>query len=193
MNTAILSLWGLWDTIYQNCSRLQYVEKGKNIFRVVFLRYHGESLTTMSGHTIKSGDLILKLHIHNYLFANLCKGMKSDTRMILLLRRQIMDSLPTLALYLASHPRADEIKGVVGTTMLHKGVEQLGFSISDVPMNWFFRYKRWYLRLMLQIIHPDGMKRLETLDKNIPLQRVFMTKEELLSRYLAPQQIGEKR
>ncbi|MGD8189731.1 YkoP family protein [Brevibacillus ginsengisoli] len=187
MNTGILSLWGIWDTIYQNCSRLQYIEKGKNIFRVVTLHYSGEPLTTSSKQTIESGHLIIKLHIHNYLFANLCRGIKNDTRMILLLRRQITESLPMLAAFLAAHPRADEIKGIVGTTMLYKGVEQLGFSISDVPMTWFFRYKRWYLRLMLRIIHPDGIKRLKTFDKNIPLKRVYMSKEELLNRYLTSQ------
>lgn len=191
MNTGILSIWGIWDTIYQNCTRLQYVDKGKNIFRVVTLRYRGEPLTTLSNQTIESGHLILKLHIHNYMFANLCKGIKSDTRMILLLRRQIMESLPTLAAYLAEHPRSNEIQGIVGTTMLHKGVEPLGFSISDVPMNWFFCYKRWYLRLMQRIIHPDGMKRLETFDRNLPLKRVYMSKEELFKRYLIPQQMGE--
>lgn len=191
MNAGILSLWGIWDTIYQSCTRLTYIEKGRNIFRVVFLRYRGESLQTDSNYTIKQGDFILKIHIHNYMFANLCKGVKNDTRMILLLRRQILNSLPQLANYLASHPRVDEIKGIVGTTMLHKGIEPIGFSISDVPMNRFFRYKRWYLRLMLRIIHPDGMKRLETFDRNLPLKRVYMSKEELFKRYLNQQQMGE--
>lgn len=191
MKSGILSLWGLWDSIYQACSRLEYVEKGKNIFRVVILRYRGENLTTVNEQVIESGHLIVKLHIHNYLFAYLCKEIKSDTRMILLLRRKIIESLPPLAAYLAKHPRVHEIKGIVGTTMLHKGVEPLGFSISDVPMTKYFRYKRWYLRLMLRIIHPDGMRRLETFDKTIPLKRVYMSKEELLNRYLTPEQMGE--
>lgn len=184
MNAGILSLWGIWDSVYQSCTRLTYIEKGQNIFRVVCLRYRGEQLLIDSNSTIKHGDLILKIHIHNYLFANLCKGVKNETRMILLLRRHILHSLPQLAEYLASHPRVDEIKGIVGTTMLYKGVEPIGFSISDVPMTWFFRYKRWYLRLMLRIIHPDGMRRLETFDRNLPLKRVYMSKEDLFKRYL---------
>ncbi len=191
MNSGILSIWGLWDSIYQSCSRLEYIEKGKNIFRVVLLRYRGESLVTSTQKVIQSGDLILKIHIHNYLFANLCKGIKNDTRMILMLRRHIIESLPQLAAYLATHPQAEQIKGIVGTTMLYKGVEPLGFSISDVPMTLFFRYKRWYLRLMLRIIHPNGVKRLETFDRNLPLKRVYMSKEELFNRYLTTQLTGE--
>lgn len=191
MNAGILSLWRIWDTIYQNCTRLTYIEKGRNIFRVVLLRYRGEKLITDSNNKIEQGDLILKIHIHNYLFAHHCKGVKNDTRMILLLRRHILNSLPQLAAYLATHPKVDEIKGIVGTTMLHKGIEPIGFSISDVPMNWFFRYKRWYLRLMLRIIHPDGMRRMETFDRNLPLKRVFMSKDELFQRYLNQQQMGD--
>ncbi|QRG66095.1 YkoP family protein [Brevibacillus choshinensis] len=183
MNSSLLVLWGLWDDVYQRCTRLKYIEKGANIFRVVPLRYRGETLVTSDNQTIFNGDLIVKIHIHNYYFATLCKGVKDDLRVALLLRRQIMVSLPKLAAYLESMPERERIKGIVGTTMLHKGVQPLGFSISDVPMNWFFRYKRWYLRLLLRIVHPDGKKRVQTWNHEMPLKRVYMSKEALLKRY----------
>ncbi len=187
MNTGILMLWGVWDTIYQRCTRLRYIDKGNNIFRIVLLRYRGEPLVTTDQRVICHGDLILKLHIHNYYFATLCKGVKDDLRVALLLRHHIMRSLPQLAAYLDGHEERDRIKGVVGTTMLHKGVKPLGFSISDVPMTWFFRYKRWNLRLMVRLIHPDGKRRIERWDHEMPLKRVYMSKEELLRRYLPRQ------
>lgn len=183
MNTGLLMLWGYWDSIYQRCTRLRYVEKGNNIFRIVLLRYRGEPLITSDQRIINPGDLILKLHIHNYYYATLCKGIKNDLRLALLLRRHIMLSLPKLAAYLERLERREEIKGIVGTTMLHKGVEPLGFSISDVPMTWFFRYKRWYLRLMLRIIHPEGKRRVQSWKQEMPLKRVYMSKDQLLGRY----------
>lgn len=183
MNTGLLMLWGYWDSIYQRCTRLRYVEKGNNIFRIVLLRYRGEPLITSDQRIINHGDLIVKLHIHNYYFATLCKGIKDDLRLALLLRRHIMLSLPKLAVYLERLERREEIKGIVGTTMLHKGVEPLGFSISDVPMTWFFRYKRWYLRLMLRIIHPEGKRRVQSWKQEMPLKRVYMSKDQLLGRY----------
>ncbi len=191
MNSAILSLWGVWDYIYQRCSRLQYVEKGRNIFRIVVLRYRGEPLTTTDDRHIRPGDLILKLHLHNYHFAKLCRGMRDETRIVLLLRKHILESLPQLAVFLASLPQVDEIKGVVGTTMIHKGAEPLGFSVSDVPMTWFFRYKRWYLKLMVRLIHPDGKRKLRRFDHSQPLKRVYISKEELFRRYLPTGQPGE--
>jgi hypothetical protein len=194
MNTGILMLWGVWDTIYQRCTRLRYIDKGNNIFRIVLLRYRGEPLVTTDQRVICQGDLILKLHIHNYYFATLCKGVKDDLRVALLLRHHIMRSLPQLAAFLDGLEERDRIKGIVGTTMLHKGVKPLGFSISDVPMTWFFRYKRWYLRLMVRLIHPDGKRRIERWDYNMPLKRVYMSKEELLRRYLPrqPEPAGDR-
>lgn len=183
MNSSLLMLWGLWDDVYQRCTRLRYIEKGANIFRVVPLRYRGETLVTSDNQKIYNGDLIVKIHIHNYYFATLCKGVKDDLRLALLLRRHIMLSLPKLAAYLETMAERESIKGIVGTTMLHKGVQPLGFSISDVPMNWFFRYKRWYLRLLLRIIHPDGKRRVQTWNHEMPLKRVYMSKEALLERY----------
>lgn len=183
MNAGILSLWAAWDMIYQRCTRLQYISKGQNIFRIVVLRYRGEPLLTHDNCRIQSGDLIIKLHIHNYYLATLCKGIKNDTRMILLLRKLIMDSLPQLASFVAAHPRLAELKGIVGTTMLTKGGEHLGFTITDTPDTWFFRYKRWYLKLMLRVIHPEGSKRLQR-SQHMQLKRVFMSKEELFRRYL---------
>ncbi|CAM5785279.1 YkoP family protein [Brevibacillus borstelensis] len=187
MNTGILILWGIWDELYQRCTRLRYIEKGNNIFRIVRMRYRGEPLVTSDNRVISKGDLILKLHIHNYYFATLSKGVKDDLRVALLLRQQIMRSLPQLASYLNNMEERDEIKGIVGTTTLSKGVTPLGFSISNVPMSWFFRYKRWYLKLMIRFIHPDGKKRMKTWDQDVPLKRVYMSKEELLRRYLMQQ------
>ncbi|MBW5469626.1 hypothetical protein GPJ61_17440 [Brevibacillus formosus] len=192
MNTSLLMLWGYWDEIYQRCTRLTYIEKGKNIFRVVVLRYRGEPLVTTDNCIIHEGDLILKLHIHNYYFATLCKEVKDELRVALLLRRHILQSLPQLATFLNSMENKDQIKGIVGTTMLHKGVKPLGFSISDVPMSWFFRYKRWYLRLMLRFVHPNGKQRLQSWNQEMPLKRVYMSKELLLNRYAEGKQpLGE--
>lgn len=190
MNTGILLLWGMWDALYQRCTRLRYIEKGKNIFRIVLLTYRGESLLTSDGKWINPGDLIIKLHLHNYLFASMSRGIKDETRLVLVLRRQIVNSLPQLARYMQSLPEIEQIKGIVGTTMLHKGVEPLGFSCSDVPMNWFFRYKRWYLRLMVRIIHPNGKHRVLSWDHDMPLKRVYMSKDELFRRYLH-EKVGE--
>lgn len=183
MNSGILSLWGIWDTVYQCCTRLQYVDKENNIFRIVLLRYRGEVLATADGQKICPGDLIIKLHIHNYRLAKMFHGLRNETKMALLLRKRILESLPQLACFVADLPQAEQIKGIVGTTMLSKGAEKLGFSVSPVPLTPFFRYKSWYLKLMIRLIHPDGHKRLSR-NHDLVLNRVYMSKAELFRRYL---------
>lgn len=179
-----LVIWGIWDAVYQRCTRLRYIEKGRNIFRIVLLRYRGETLTTSDNRQIRAGDLILRLHIHNYRFACECKGIEDDLKLVLVLRRLVANSMPQLAEYLAALPQANEIKGIVGTTTLNKGVQQLGFSIADVPANWFYRYKHWYLKFLLLLIHRYGWNRMKNYNQRTTLSRVYMSKEELLRRYL---------
>jgi hypothetical protein len=184
MKTGLLVLWGIWDRLYVVCTRLRYIEEKKNVFRIVLLRYRGETLRTAGGGIIRKGDLIVKLHLHNYYLATLFHGLRNETRMVLILRQQILRSLPQLASYLKQLPYADQIKGIVGTTMLAKGVEHLGFSVSEVPLTWFFRYKRWYLKWMIRLIHPEGAKRVKDHDNQLKLSRVYMSTEELFQRYL---------
>lgn len=188
MHSSILSLWGLWDTVYHCCRRLEYVDKGKNIFRYVLLHHNGEPLITRNRFQINQGDTIIKIHIHNYMLAKVCANIKNDIRMAMILRQQVADSLPQLAELIAKHPRRFEIKGIVGTTMLYKGAESLGFTSCNVPDTTFFRFKRWYLILMKQIIHPDGRTSKQRMAHG-NLRRVFMASEEILERYIELQEV----
>lgn len=46
--------------------------------------------------------------------------------------------MPILAEYIKNHHRSDQIKGIIGITTLHKGVERLGFEAVE-PANQFYR------------------------------------------------------
>lgn len=184
MNHGILTAWQIWDYIYEHCTRLQYIDKKNNIFRIVILRYRGEPLYTGDNQVIQSGDPIVKLHIHN---CRLAKKFKDEThlaRLGLRLRREILDSLPMLAHYVYTNEACQNVKGIVGTTLLYRGAQGLGFHVSDVKENWFYRYKTAYLKLMMLIMHPDGKKRLHSNRQDFRLKRVYMSRDELINRYL---------
>ncbi len=180
LNVAMLTLWGIWDKIYHCCRRLHYIQREQNIFRYTILPYRGEKLETKNGYVIQKGDLVIRLHIHNYLLAKRSKGIHSDVQIGLALVREVKRSLPQLANVVKSHPKEREIKGIVGTTLLFKGSGQLGFSISPVPDIWYFRFKRWYLTLLKIVMHPSGRKAPTSME---PLTRVYMAKKELLDRF----------
>lgn len=184
MNTTLLNLWRLWDIVYYHSSRLQYVDKKNNLFRIVFLPYWGEQLVTKNGDVISKNDLVLKLHLHNYRLAELIYKKKGVKALGIVLLREVRQSMPGLAHYVAAHPHSDRIVGVVGTSFLHRGVEHLGFTCSDPIDSTIYRIKKIYLKWMLQFMHPEGKKRITAAKDNLLIKRIFISRRELLEQYL---------
>jgi len=187
VNAGLHRLWGIWDFIYQHVTRLEYVDKENgNIFRVVFCKYRGPDLKTNDKKVIKNGDPIVKLHIYNWKLAKIISGTNNDTRIALKLLKTIRESLPELANYIERHPKGKKIKGLVGTTLLHRGVHKLGFDVEDVP-NWtWFKIKNQYLKVLLMLMHPDGKKRLQLKNQELVVKRVYISKENFVLRYFHP-------
>ncbi|MBP1155390.1 hypothetical protein ACVLD2_000698 [Paenibacillus sp. PvR052] len=51
-------------------------------------------------------------------------------------------SLPELALYVRSHSKCHEIKGIIGITMLNRGYDKLGFEAVQISFTWY-RLLKW--------------------------------------------------
>lgn len=183
MNVAFLNLWRVWDTIYYHSTRLQYIEKNHNLFRIVLLPFWGERLVTNNGASINKNDLVLKLHIHNFRLAEIMYKKKDTKALGIMLLREVRKSMPGLARYVAQHPKSELITGVVGTTFLHRGVENLGFSTSTVDSK-IYKIKCIYLKWMLRLMHPDGKDRVVQRSNNLTVKRVFISRHELLEKYL---------
>lgn len=185
MNAGLHRIWGIWDFIYQHITRLEYVDKENgNIFRVVFCKYHGPDLITSDQKIIKNGDPIVKLHIYNWQLAKMMDG--NDTRIALRLLKTIRDSLPELAVYIHNHKKGASVKGLMGTTLLHRGVHKLGFDVHDVPDWAWFKIKNRYLKLLLVMMHPDGKSRLHIRNEELVVKRVYISKEKFTQRYYHP-------
>lgn len=185
MNGALLTAWHLWDTIYYSFSRLVYVDKqNHNIFRVVTKRYAGDTLRAGSQDVISTGDYYVKLHIHNYQLARCLRGLRGEMQLGLSALKEVRNSLPALARYVSEHPEADNIAGIVGTTFLYRGAEPLGFHIQDIDSPVFCWFKTAFFKLILSLCHPNGLKRVRYKADKLVAKRVFMSKKELLERYL---------
>lgn len=193
MNAGLLEAWRVWDFIYQHLTRLEYVDKKSgNIFRIVFCKYKGPQLVTRDGVEINNGDYIVKLHIHNLKLTKMLKGITNESRLGLTTLKIVKSSLPQLAIYIDHHPKGEYVKAVIGTTFLHRGVDKLGFDVACVPQSIKFKIKNKYLKLLLLLIHPNGLERLKTKSNELYLKRVYITKESLLNQYVA-QELGERR
>lgn len=190
MAAGMLTAWRIWDFIYYHLSRLQYVDQDNgNLFRIVVKRYHGEPLSTRDGFTLQTGDWYVKLHLHNCRIAHLLaenerQGSRGgEVRWAMMVMNGIRRSLPALADYIQQHPRKEEIKVLLGTTFLHRGAERIGFDVAALPDTWYARYKKQFFKFILFNCHPEGWRRLHHRGKQLVPKRVFISKEQLLSRY----------
>lgn len=160
-----------------------YVSKENNIFRVVHKVYQGEPLQTRSGDWIKKGDKILKLHLYNYRLAKLIQNKQSEVHLAILLRNLIKQSLYGLCAYIQSLPKEYEVKGIIGTTMLNRGAERLGFTIHDVNPSFYNSWKGLQNLWMYMLVHPEGLQYIKKHGKRLQAKHLVMSTEELLQRY----------
>jgi hypothetical protein len=184
VNAGWLTAWKCWDSVYYQLTRLQYVDKESgNIFRIVVLTYEGQPILTSDGVLIEKGDTIARLHIHNCHLAHMLMGVSNENRMVLIVLREIRKSLPRLAQVLMHHPRFPEIKGLIGTTMLHRGAKPLGFDVAEMEKGFYQRFKTVFLKFMLMLLHPEGLDRLKRKPEQLVPKKVYISAKELLRRY----------
>lgn len=182
MQQFMIRMWNGWDMIYYQCTRLTYIDKGKNIFRVAIKQYRGEPLKTADGYQLQPGDLYAQLHLHNVLLAKrIHETARQEFAWAVTLKKCIHSSMPQLAQFIEQHPHSKQIRVILGTTCLHRGAAKLGFDITDIP---YTRYKLWKLLatwVIFLLCHPQGWKKFFKRKQDFVPKRVFISKEKLKS------------
>ncbi|MBA4602505.1 YkoP family protein [Thermoactinomyces mirandus] len=180
MQQLMIRLWNGWDMIYYKCTRLTYVDKGKNIFRVAVKPYRGEPLKTTDGYQLQPGDLYAQLHLHNVLLAKqLHRTARQEFAWAVTLKKCIRSSLPQLAQFIEQHPHSKQIKVILGTTFLHRGATRLGFEVTDIPYTRYKLWKSFGIRIIFLLCHPRGWKEILKRKQDFIPKRVFISKEKL--------------
>ncbi|MCY8838146.1 YkoP family protein [Bacillus atrophaeus] len=140
MRNCFLSIWGIIDPIYYFFSRLTVIGKEKqSVFRVRLTRYKGAQIILSDGTKIKKNDVLVKIHLHNIKLMRELQTIESAVRKGMIIYQKVYISMPLLVDYISKHKKRDDIKGIIGITMLHKGVERLGFEVVK-PSNHFYRF-----------------------------------------------------
>jgi hypothetical protein len=184
MNRVMLALWQAGDRVYRRIRHFDYEDlDGTNIFRIRIRHYAGPDIDLPDGGVVEDGDWVGFLHFYNMRLQKLLKGIQSDNRRGIIVAREVRRSLPELAEFIRNHPRSTRIKALMGVTLLNRGVEPFGFTVMRVPDTWWFRFKNWYMRLMMALCHPDGLQRLRVRDEAMTIKRVVLPAEELFRRY----------
>ncbi len=131
---------------------------------------------------IDNGSPMVEMHMQNITLQEFVH-IDSPERMAVYSIKVFRDSMHDVAHALIFDERFQDAKGVFGMTLLHRGVDRLGFHLEEVeptPMN------RWVTKLLVFIMvmyHPQGRKRLKKGRQEMRPKLVWMTREELIGRY----------
>ncbi|WP_338453018.1 hypothetical protein R4Z09_14790 [Niallia oryzisoli] len=141
MRDYIISIWGLIDPLYYQCSHLTYLPtKDDNIFRVRLTKYKGRNIVLSDGTQINKNDTLVKIHLHNVRLLKEFKNVNSEMKKAKMIYSYVRRSLPAIDIYIQNHPHSSEIKGIIGITTLNKGCERLGFEVFNIShpiYKWF--------------------------------------------------------
>ncbi|MBM7587138.1 hypothetical protein JOC86_003711 [Bacillus pakistanensis] len=152
MRGYLISIWSFIDPIYYFCTRLIHPpgEAGEgNILRIRLTQYKGRNVVLSDGTQINKNDTLVKIHLHNARILKELKGIKSELKKAKIIYRYVQHSLPGVEVYIRS--RSDEIKGIIGITLLNKGCERLGFEIVDIT-NPIYKWFKWAAFLPIGIL-----------------------------------------
>ncbi|KQL36000.1 hypothetical protein [Psychrobacillus sp. FJAT-21963] len=183
MKKFIIQIWGMFDQVYLFCTRLKCLEKistNFNIFRVRLTRYKGREVVLSDGTSIKKNDLLIKIHLHNVRILEEMKNKDENFKKSLYLYKKVQESLPDLALYIIHHKNNQQIKGIIGITMINKGFRRLGFeSVSFSSLSYL-----WYKRIALYPIHYLSNSKHSSKSNKTPYPHyLFMSKDMIYKKY----------
>ncbi|MGK5651372.1 YkoP family protein [Brevibacillus formosus] len=184
MMKTFIHMWSDVDKLYFRLSRLEYVNQSeKNIFRVKPLFFRGDALSMSDGTAFQQNDLLLKIHLHNCSLLKEMMTIENDVKRALYVYNRVENSLPGLAQFIARHPQEKLIKGIIGITLLTRGVKKLGFEVREISNPFYLQLKQAYLKPMFILCHPN--RKNMTKEKDLVPKFLIMSKEKLLGNYLA--------
>jgi len=164
-----VKLWLSYEKLVHKVLRLKTV-KGYNkpFFHYRFIKHSGEVLQLSDGQSINKGDLVAELHFDNNQLSSIAFQSKSMLTTALRLIKETERNLPFLAYELQNHPRYNEVKGIVGITMINRGADRLGFEIYDIKSGWFSKLTKTYLGLLMKALTPTKKQHIANRKTEIP-------------------------
>lgn len=179
----VVSSWLAWEKLFNTVFSMQSIEEENELLHYRIRKYHGRKIILNDGKVIRKGDLIAELHFNNGLFFQAIADSNSSIHLAVRLLRETDSWLPKLADLLNREPDGKHVKAVYGISMIYRGTEQFGFTTQDLPESYFSFFTRFYLKLLLVVLHPQGKKRLKSHPELWKPKIIAMSADELFKRY----------
>ncbi|WP_274362676.1 polysaccharide deacetylase family protein [Paenibacillus thermotolerans] len=186
--------WLAWERIFHALFRLQPANPtdSHSFLHFRLIKYSGEKIRLNEGIELEKGDRVVELHMDNALLYELGKKSRSPVQLAIQLIRQMEQTMPQLASIILKRPDASSIKAIMGVTMVNRGVEQFGFTVTELPKGLFAALTKLYLRLLLSVIHPQGADRLAERKEMLIPKRIAISMHEVDRRYGGGDPLGDE-
>ena len=180
---SIISLWSILDAFFLCFRRLEYTfsnQNEKTVFRVRITKYKGRQIQLSDGTTIAKNDYLLKIHLHNVRILKEVLAVRNPLQRSMVIYRMVEQSMPSLARFIANHPKANHIKGIVGITMINKGVTHLGFE-KAYPNSCLYKLFKLCTQFPIYLLSTTSIS-LRNIKRQCPTY-LFMSKDKLFKKY----------
>ncbi|MNI45646.1 Peptidoglycan-N-acetylmuramic acid deacetylase PdaC [compost metagenome] len=181
----LVSVWMLWERCFVKLFRINQIDSSNSLLKLRVRDYLGnQTITLADGEEIHKGDRIAELHFDNQLLFELGLDARSSVHLAIQIIRRTELLMPQILKLLETDPDYRDVKGLYGISLIHRGTKQLGFTVLDLPKGLFARFTRYYLKLLLYIIHPQGKQRLKVKSELLVPKIIAISKKEMISRYI---------
>lgn len=190
---SLLGLWFTWEWVYHHVSHLK-LRNAEDLLYYKIKTYHGHPLLLNDGQWIHKGDLIIELHFNNKQLLDITLKAISPVQMALILIRSLKRTLIRLNAYLEEiKQRNVDVKALYGVSLLHKGAEQFGFDVLNIPSKRKAKWMRFFLLALLIIVHPNGIQRLKVNAQDLSPMVIAASIKSFQSRIKSLSEIREER
>lgn len=176
----VVSLWLLWEKIFHFVFQLRTTNKEEPIFHFRVRPYRGEPVMMNGDIQLLNGDRVIELHFDNKRLFEIGSRSRTSVQVAIQMIRGVEKTLPELAQYVQSHPELLDVKALYGVSMINRGPEQFGFTVTDLPDSFFARSTRLYLKFLMSVIHPSGGDRLKQRSSHELIPKLIVMPTELL-------------
>lgn len=186
----LVYLWLKWDALFCVLFGVKPVNSEHPFLLYRVRPYKGRTICLSGGEQIASGDSVIELHFNNHMLVGMLKNCRSLVHLAVLIIRSVQQALPQVSAKIATDPDCIAVKGIYGITMIHRGADQLGFTLISLPGGWFSRLTSMYLRALLYAFHPEGGNRLKVNTAALTPKVLAISAQELKKRYSPPELAG---
>ncbi|WP_340022161.1 polysaccharide deacetylase family protein [Paenibacillus sp. FSL K6-1096] len=178
----LVGLWLGWEKLFQLLFQIKTVTPQEPFLHYRVRKYQGRTVLMDNGESLIKGDKVIELHFDNRQLFELGVNSRSIAQLAIRLIRRMEKDLPLLAERIAGDVELAEAKALYGVSMINRGPEKFGFMVLDLPGGLFASSTKFYLRILMGVLHPSGGARLKVRSDQLVPKMMLLPVSQLLDQ-----------